>query len=111
MLQTDTTEADEAPPGAIDVQAGFGPKFVPKRITAAAGTVVFFLHNLPTEPVQHSFIIGKKLYEPIAIGPTLSPRESVIFTVFDLEPGQYVFWCAIEDHAADGMTGTLTIKP
>ena len=111
MLQTESAEADEAPAGAIDVQVGYGAKFVPERITARAGSVTFFLHSVPTNPFLHNFNIGKELYEPIAIGPTLSPRESVAFTVYDMEPGKYVFWCAVGTHAAEGMVGTLTVKP
>ena len=41
-------------------------------------------------------------------------NENVIFTVHDLTPGSYVFWCTIvspdgNTHANRGMQGTLTI--
>ncbi len=47
--------------------------------------------------------------------PYLRAEEAAIFTVNDLTPGSYLFWCSVvygnAAHAAYGMVGTLTITP
>ena len=37
--------------------------------------------------------------------------DSVLFTVKDMPPGTYTFWCEVERHASLGMVGTLTVTP
>ena len=35
-----------------------GPKYTPDAVSAAAGTVTFFLDNVPVLPVEHNMAIG-----------------------------------------------------
>ena len=47
--------------------------------------------------------------------PHIRANETATFTVNDLTPGAYLFWCSVEaangNHASFGMVGTLTITP
>ena len=38
-------------------------------------------------------------------------HQAATFTVAALPAGTYFIWCTIENHAAEGMTGTLTVNP
>ena len=106
-----TEETDTAPPGAIDIQLGPGPKFEPRHVTAKAGTAVFFLHNVPGAIGPHNFLIGSERPHLVVASPTLLSGDSVVFTVSGLEPGTYTYWCGIEGHADAGMVGELTVTP
>ncbi len=37
--------------------------------------------------------------------------SALIFTIDDLPAGTYAFWCEVEQHASQGMVGTLTTDP
>ena len=95
------------------------PHFEPDRITAKAGTVVFFLENITGTlgPSDHNMLIGPAIRQELARTPTIHANETATFTVKDLTPGSYVFWCSVKDahdpidHASEGMVGTLTITP
>jgi uncharacterized cupredoxin-like copper-binding protein len=108
-LEATTEEAAEAPPGAITVTVGPGPDFAPDDITAAAGTVVFFLDARPAD-IIHNMVIAINIGDvPLAKSANLEGGQTVIFTVHDLEPGTYEFWCSFPGHLESGMRGTLTI--
>jgi uncharacterized cupredoxin-like copper-binding protein len=104
-----------------------GPRFQPDNLTAKAGTVVFFLQNIPTlfSP-DHNMQIGPasvqfygdgsiRAGQVLAGTPNIRTKEMATFTVNDLTPGTYLFWCSVEgangNHASFGMVGTLTITP
>jgi plastocyanin len=110
-LEATTEEATEAPSGAITMTVGPGPRFTPDQITAPAGTVVFFLDTQQIdEGIVHNLVIATAIGElPLAKSATLTHEHSVTFTVRDMEPGTYEFWCTFEGHLEGGMKGTLTI--
>ncbi|MGH2407228.1 MAG: cupredoxin domain-containing protein [Candidatus Limnocylindrales bacterium] len=103
------------------------PRFVPDTVTAKAGTVVFFLQNVPganapdhqmtISPANITFLSdGSTTGQVLAATRAIHPNEKAAFTVAGLTPGSYLFWCSIAlpdggNHAANGMTGTLTITP
>ena len=105
-----------------------GPRFQPDTISAKAGTAVFFLENVPGTlfSPSHNMLIGScgvQFYgdgslrsgQVLAGTPNIGPKEAVTFTVNDLTPGRYPFWCSVEagngNHAAFGMVGELTVTP
>ena len=104
-----TEEADEAPAGAILVElAGPPPRIVPDALSATAGDVVFFLDNVALGS-PHNLAIGTTLHESIASSRSVPIGHSAVFTVHGLAAGEYVIWCAVENHAVEGMVGTLTV--
>jgi uncharacterized cupredoxin-like copper-binding protein len=108
-LEASTEEAVEAPPGAISVTVGPGPDYVPADITAPAGTVVFFLDARQAD-VLHNVVIAINAGDlPLAKSANLDAGTAAVFTVHDLEPGTYEFWCTFPGHFEAGMKGTLTI--
>jgi plastocyanin len=123
-LASTSTVATKAPKGAIpvvltaiDPDHGL-PVFQPDNLTAKAGTVVFFLQNVPPPwgSPDHNMWIGPSIGVPLAGSTDLKPKTNVIFTVKGLTPGSYMFWCTIaapdgNTHASYGMKGTLTITP
>ena len=123
-LASTSKVATKAPKGAIpvvltaiDPDHGL-PVFQPDKLTAKAGTVVFFLQNVPPPwgSPDHNMWIGPSIGVPLAGSTDLKPKTNVIFTVQALTPGSYVFWCSIaapdgNTHASYGMKGTLTITP
>jgi plastocyanin len=130
-LASSTEKMGDAPAGAIPIimtAVDAGPRFQPDNVTAKAGTVVFFLKNLPGKffSPDHNLQIGPASTQFYADGsirsgqvlagtPHIAANESAIFTVNNLAPGTYLFWCSVEaanaNHEANGMVGTLTITP
>jgi plastocyanin len=107
---TSTTKlASAAPVGAITLElAGPPPHFVPTTLTGTAGDLVFFLKN--TSEGIHTLAIGTVLYKPLATSDIVQKGQAAIFEVHGLRAGAYVIWCTIDDHAAEGMVGTLTLN-
>lgn len=107
---TSTTEpAESAPAGAISVElAGPPPHFVPADLTATAGDVVFYLHN--SSEGTHTLAIGPELYTLLIASTPVSKGDSVVLTVHGLAASDYVIWCTIDGHAAEGMVGSLTVS-
>lgn len=65
--------------------------------------------NDDTHPLfaNHDFYI-----EALDLGTSVigtGEQDSLIFTV-DLEPGEYVFYCTVGNHRADGMEGMLIVS-
>ena len=88
------------------------PFYHPDQLTITAGKAVFFLTNVPgVLPAPHNLAIGPALREVLVRSRAVSSRRSAVFTVEDLPAGTYVFWCEVEDHAALGMVGSLTVTP
>ena len=109
VLDSTTEDADEAPTGSILVEmTGPPPRFVPDALTAAAGDVVFFLDNL--SPGIHNLAIGRSVDEPLAVSSSVRVNHSAVFTVHGLDAGDYVIWCTVDNHLAEGMVGTLTVN-
>ena len=110
-LEATTEEATEAPSGAVTIAVGPGPRFTPDQITAPAGTVVFFLDTQQIdEGIVHNLVIATAVGElPLAKSANLTQEHSVTFTVHDMGPGTYEFWCTFEGHLEGGMKGKLTI--
>lgn len=114
-LFSETEDAAEAPPGAISVlfTGDALPRFAPDQINATSGTAVFFLDNSknPDLSSAHNMQIGLSIGHSLASSTNVTAGDSETFTVHDLEPGTYAFWCAIQNHFAIGMVGTLTVTP
>ena len=89
--------------------AGPPPHYVPKDITAKAGDVVFFLTN--ESHGTHTLAIGRVAGTPLATSGSVLIGDSAVYEVYGLHSGEYVIWCTIDNHAAEGMVGTLTIEP
>ncbi len=107
-----------APAGAIRIDmlalGGGVARFEPDEVTAKAGTVVFFLHNVPgaLRKVDHNMLIGSTIYAEILARSVYVPSDkSAVFTVERLSPGTYTFWCQVGMHAQNGQVGALTITP
>lgn len=115
-LSSTTEDATVAPSGAISLKLteDAGPRFQPDQATSKAGNVVIFLENVlnvDAGPFDHNMAIGPKLRVPLAASQVIRSERSAVFTVEGLTPGTYTFWCQVQDHAAKGMVGTLTITP
>lgn len=118
-----TEDASQAPAGAIPIRMIIlpdgRPRFELQKVTARSGTVVFFLENIPNPPYvsDHNMLIGREMAQALARTPIIRPDRKVAFTVSDMTPGTYVYWCSVKDpgnvadHADQGMVGTLTIAP
>jgi plastocyanin len=107
---TSTTKpASAAPVDAISLElAGPPPHFVPTTLTGTAGDLVFFLKN--TSEGIHTLAIGRVLYKPLATSAIVPKGQGAVFKVYGLRAGPYIIWCTIDDHAAEGMVGTLTLN-
>jgi plastocyanin len=80
-------------------------KLDPADPTVAAGTVTFNISN-DGATVHNLEVEGNGVEE---LSDDLEPGSSGKLTV-DLEPGTYELYCAIGDHADQGMEGTLTVQ-
>ena len=80
-----------------------------------AGTVVFYLHNIPAagESPDHAMVIGAtdvqfypdgsvKSGQLLADSGDVVANEAATCTVKGLEPGTYIFWCNVQS----GIAGT-----
>jgi uncharacterized cupredoxin-like copper-binding protein len=106
-----TTEPADAPPAGSTRVSLTSFKFDPNSPTVKTGTVAFFLENMdPNTGFKHNLNIGSQLGVPLARSAILSPGEAAVFTVEQLPPGTYVFWCSVHDHADNGMVGSLTVS-
>ncbi len=109
---TSTTTAAEsaAPSGATSVaMTGPPPRFDAANLTVTAGPQVrFFLTN--RSHGTHTFAIGLSRDRALAVSDAVLVGRSAVLTVRGLKPGAYVIWCTIDDHAAEGMVGTLNVR-
>ena len=112
-LDARTDEVEAAPSDAIRIKMTNDLRFVPDEVEARAGTVVFYLENVTvSRAIPHNMLIGSGIDEPpiVASAAVLADRGAT-FTIRDLPPGRYTFWCSVEGHHARGMIGTLTVTP
>jgi plastocyanin len=133
-LASTVEPASEAPDGAVPITMTVTdvnhPRFQPDKVTATAGTVVFYLHNVPVgaEMPDHAMVIGAsdvqfypdgsvKSGQVLADSGHVVANDEAVFTVTGLGPGTYKFWCNVNvaagdgTHETNGMTGTLTVTP
>ena len=80
--------------------------FDPESLEAEAGEVVITYTN-PSE-VPHNVAIEAG-DETLAESETVTGGESAEATA-ELEPGEYVYYCAIPGHRESGMEGDLTVR-
>ena len=80
--------------------------FDPESLEAEAGEVVITYTN-PSE-VPHNVAIEAG-NETLAESETVTGGESAEATA-ELEPGEYLYYCAIPGHRESGMEGDLTVK-
>lgn len=103
----------EQPAGSVLLEmTGPPPRFVPSKLSAPGGDVVFFLKN--TSPARdphasHSLAIGTDRDHLLAVSDLVDGGRSAVFTVHGLEPGDYAIWCTFPAHAGLGQAGTLTV--
>ena len=105
-----TVAATKAPTGAIRIgMIGPPPRFRPDKLTVTAGVLVFFLTN--TSLHYHTIAIGPAILgNVLAASDAVQVGRSAVFTVRGLPRGAYAIWCTVDDHAAEGMVGTLTVR-
>jgi uncharacterized cupredoxin-like copper-binding protein len=118
-LASVTTFLASAPKGAIAVSmAGPPPHYVPATFTARSGDVTLFVTNgshaahdiaIDREPLQYSADRVTNL--PLAVSSLIDVGTSAAFVVKRVPAGTYYFWCTIDGHATEGMTGTFTVRP
>ena len=80
--------------------------FEPGSLQAEAGTLTIDYTN--PSPVPHNIALeggGEVLGE----GPTVTDGD-VSSLEADLEPGEYIYYCAVPGHRESGMEGTLTVN-
>jgi plastocyanin len=76
-----------------------------RRASVKAGADTIRLVN--RSPVQHNVTIakGSKI-----VAATKTIQGTTTTATARLTPGQYVFYCSVDDHRQGGMQGTLTVK-
>jgi FtsP/CotA-like multicopper oxidase with cupredoxin domain len=105
-----TTSAVVGPKGSIRDEM-YSLAYHPGDITAKRGALVIFLVNPANKSLAtHAMVIGTSVGQTIVRSDDVLLGQSAIFTVRGLPPGKYVFWCPIDDHADEGMIGSLTIR-
>ena len=94
--------------GAIAVSASATAlAFDQKELSASAGDVTFNFTNPGTFP--HNLTIKGTDGTKIGGSDTVTGKDAPPFTV-NLKAGTYTFYCSVDGHEAQGMTGTLTVK-
>ena len=114
-----TTEATSAP-NRVDLVTPPGDELVfePDTATAAAGLVTVVWHN--ESKLLHSICLADPQGKGVkSTGGTVCSSQvkgttaisgSLTETYQDLKPGKYTFYCGVDEHRAQGMEGTLTVK-
>jgi plastocyanin len=77
----------------------------PKEVTAQAGQVTFAISNDGSAP--HNLEVEGNGVEEVS--DTIEGGQKTDLTV-ELEPGEYVMYCAIPGHREQGMEGTVTVE-
>jgi uncharacterized cupredoxin-like copper-binding protein len=54
-------------------------------------------------------IVGDALGHRFASSDTLEPGHDLVFTIDNLPPGTYRFYCSFPGHSEAGMKGTITV--
>lgn len=99
-------ETIEASGGTLEIPAdpSGALAFVSDTATAPAGQTEITSPN--ESPIQHNIGIrnGEEVEGPVVGTGGVSRFE------FDLEPGEYIFFCSVAGHEEGGMRGTLTVE-
>ena len=115
--------ANQAPAGAIAIEMkgeAETPRYAPPTITVPSGKVVLYLVNVPIAPPNfgpaHNVVIGPVVGgEALAASETVQAGKSGVFTLDNVPPGTYAFWCTVSaghaPHYTNGQVGTLTVTP
>lgn len=80
--------------------------FEPTSLTARAGPITIDYTN--PSPVPHNIAVESGS-ETLGEGATVTDGDTSTAEV-ELEPGDYVFFCAVPGHRESGMEGTLTVE-
>ena len=99
-------EPAAAEPVEVSSPADGSLVFEPDTLTAPAGIVEISYTN--PSPVPHNVAIEVD-GAPLTESETVTGGDSAAASG-ELEPGEYVFYCAIPGHREAGMEGTLTIE-
>jgi plastocyanin len=103
-----SSQAGPSPAGAAE-QVMEQSKYSAIAIEAKAGRFVVHLVNRD-DSVRHDMIVGDALGHRFASSDRVEPGHDLVFTIDDLPPGTYKFWCSVGVHAASGMKGILTVS-
>jgi plastocyanin len=101
------TETEAAAAGALQLAADPGGKLVFDRKTASAkaGRVTIRLVN--RSPVPHNVTIAKGSR---VLAKTKTIQRATASVAANLAPGDYVFFCSVDEHRQAGMQGKLTVR-
>jgi plastocyanin len=98
--------------------AGPPPHYLPNDLVVPSGGLVFFVSNASQRNHNIAIALGPLTFSgdrvtnvPAVLSGVVLTGHQATFITDAIPPGSYVFWCTIEDHAAEGMQGTLTINP
>lgn len=77
------------------------------ELSAEAGTVQIDLAN--DSPVPHDVVVRDAAGDDIAKSEVVTSANTST-EEFEVEPGEYTFYCSVPGHEAGGMVGTLTVE-
>jgi plastocyanin len=77
-----------------------------KELSGKAGKVTIEFTN--PSAVSHDVCLTDSSGEEIGCSQTISQGSASLSE--DLKPGDYTFFCSVDDHEAAGMKGTLTVE-
>jgi plastocyanin len=89
---------------AISADPGGALKFDKSELTAPAGKVTITMAN-PSD-VPHNVVIDS---DGAKAGATVGNGQDSVASA-DLKAGEYKYYCAVGNHRAEGMEGTLTVE-
>jgi len=95
-----------APAGSTTVTA-MDFQFKPRAISVTSGKVVFFLVN--NGPSAHDMVVADSTGKAVARSSLVQSGDTFTFTIDNLPPGNYIYYCDMPGHRAAGMQGTLTV--
>ncbi len=99
--------ASSQPAGSIKVtMTEF--KFDPPTISVPSGKVVFWLVNAGNG-TSHDMIIRDSSNNKVGGSELISAGDTFVFTVDQISPGTYTYYCDQAGHESSGMHGTLTV--
>jgi plastocyanin len=94
------------PPGSIKVTMNEFA-FNPNTVQHKAGTVTLFLVN--SGSLEHDMVVTDSTGKEIAKSSLVKAGQAAVLDVPNLTTGTYQFYCSVDDHKANGMTGTLNV--
>jgi plastocyanin len=97
------------PSGSLEIVMT-GGAFNPKGPQVSAGYASFYLVNPSTSSAPHQMTILNASGRVLAASAQVAVETAALFTVRGMKPGSYEFYCAIDGHRAEGMTGILDVR-